>query len=264
MKYKRRKTNISKYITKTSNKDTKKVNFMSLKKRITISAFLFTVVFTLTKMNVIDQNTVKKVFKEDDILNKPANYITQNTDFADSVSSKIKLAYKKLLGKEDTSKTNAYAKKEISKQKEDASLEKEDNFASQEKEFNPINPCVGRISSEFGERVHPLNSEVSFHNGIDIAAQEGDEVRACFDGVVEISQYNDYSGNYIIIRHDNGYSSSYAHMSKLLVKEGTKLKTGDIIGLVGSTGAATGPHLHFEIRLENTPLNPEELINAKN
>jgi murein DD-endopeptidase MepM/ murein hydrolase activator NlpD len=126
--------------------------------------------------------------------------------------------------------------------------------------FLPSMPCDGELSSEFGERIHPLSGDSTFHNGIDIALDEGDPVTACFDGEVITSEYNDYSGNYVIIKHIDDYTSSYAHMSRLEVPVGTLVKKGDVIGLAGSTGSATGPHLHFEIRRGGTPLDPWKMI----
>ena len=126
--------------------------------------------------------------------------------------------------------------------------------------FSPSNPCPGRISSEFGERVHPLSNTSTFHNGIDIAGESNTPIRAAFDGTIITSEYNEYSGNYIVIDHSNGYTSSYAHLKECVSKKGDTIKKGQLIGYMGATGNATGPHLHFEIRLNGTPLNPMELI----
>ncbi len=128
--------------------------------------------------------------------------------------------------------------------------------------FSPSMPCEGEISSPFGQREHPLSGEGAFHNGIDIAIDSGTDIRAIEDGTIEKSTYNQYSGNFIVISHGGGYTSSYAHLRECKVNKGDKVKKGDIIGISGSTGMATGPHLHMEIRKDGTAVNPLELIAA--
>lgn len=126
--------------------------------------------------------------------------------------------------------------------------------------FSPVMPCKGEISSPFGKRVHPLSGEETSHNGIDIAIDSGTEVCAIEDGEVQKSEYNQFSGNYIVIAHKDGYTSSYAHLKETKVKTGDIVKKGDIIGISGSTGAVTGPHLHMEIRKDSSPIDPMTLI----
>lgn len=99
------------------------------------------------------------------------------------------------------------------------------------------------------------------HNGLDINLQTGDTVRAAFDGKVRYAQYNKGGfGNLVIIRHYNGLETYYAHLSKLLVKPNQPLKAGQVIGLGGSTGRSRGPHLHFEVRYKDKPLDPFAFI----
>ncbi len=126
--------------------------------------------------------------------------------------------------------------------------------------FSPSMPCPGEISSPFGEREHPVNGESNFHNGIDIAVDAGTEIKAIEDGIIQKSTYNQYSGNFVVIEHQDGYTSSYAHLRECKVTEGQSVKKGDIIGKSGSTGIATGPHLHMEIRKNSEPVNPLEMI----
>lgn len=265
MKYKRRRTKVSKYISRTDNNFKKNQKRRSLKKRSTVAVVLVIVLFTLTRFGVVNRSAVRSVFKENGIFDYPVNYVTDKLSFLNVAGEKITDFCAAVFKNDDNRKISVYAKQE---KKDDtnvaSSAAAEADSAAMASEtapiFQPINPCAGRISSDFGERVHPLSNEVSFHNGLDIAAAEGSEVRACFDGTIETSEYNESSGNYIIIRHDEQYTSSYAHMSKLLAVKGDTVKIGDVIGLVGSTGAATGPHLHFEIRQSGTPLNPKEVI----
>jgi murein DD-endopeptidase MepM/ murein hydrolase activator NlpD len=129
-----------------------------------------------------------------------------------------------------------------------------------------INPIkindISKISeSKFGYRFHPILHRILFHEGIDITAPTGTEVYATADGYISgIFYSNEGYGNYIEIDHKNGYKTIYAHLSKILVKMNQYVKRKDLIGLVGNTGLSTGPHLHWEIRLNNTPVNPENYM----
>ncbi|HHT48971.1 MAG TPA: peptidoglycan DD-metalloendopeptidase family protein [Firmicutes bacterium] len=114
----------------------------------------------------------------------------------------------------------------------------------------------GRISSLFGERVHPILKEKRFHNGLDIAVPSGTDVFAVDRGKVLISGWNGGYGYYIALDHGNGISTAYAHNSRLLVKEGEMVAQGQVIAKSGSTGLSTGPHLHFEVRIDGAPVDP--------
>ncbi|MBR1535477.1 MAG: M23 family metallopeptidase [Treponema sp.] len=117
------------------------------------------------------------------------------------------------------------------------------------------------ITSEFGYRTSPISGKWKFHAGIDLAAPVGTEVFACKHGLVAASSENhEVYGKYIDIRHDNATVSRYAHLSKIMVKKGERVSTGQTIGLVGTTGMSTGPHLHFEVRENGTPQDPLKAI----
>ena len=103
------------------------------------------------------------------------------------------------------------------------------------------------ISSLFGTRVHPVTGQVRFHQGTDLAAAEGTPVVAAFSGRVEIAGWLGGYGLIVVISHGDTHETRYAHLSEVLVKTGQEVRQGTVIGLVGSTGLATGPHLHFEI-----------------
>ena len=114
-----------------------------------------------------------------------------------------------------------------------------------------------RFSSPFGYRMHPIFHVIKFHTGIDLTARRGTPVYATGDGIIIRADYSSGGyGNIIIISHGFGYESYYAHLSKILVKPGQKVKRGDLIGLVGNTGRSTAPHLHYEIRINGKPVNP--------
>ncbi|MBD2176082.1 M23 family metallopeptidase [Pseudanabaena sp. FACHB-1998] len=111
--------------------------------------------------------------------------------------------------------------------------------------FPLISPSI--VSSIFGSRVHPVTGQVRFHQGTDLAAAEGTPVVAAFSGRVEIAGWLGGYGLIVVISHGDTHETRYAHLSEVLVKAGEEVKQGTVIGLVGSTGLATGPHLHFEL-----------------
>ncbi|TFW16183.1 M23 family metallopeptidase [Massilia arenosa] len=115
-----------------------------------------------------------------------------------------------------------------------------------------------RISSGFSMRVHPVLGEWKQHKGIDFAAALGTPIRASGDGTVDFQGVSSGYGNMVVLKHWNNYSTAYAHMSRFApgVRRGTKVHQGDIIGYVGATGWATGPHLHYEFRIGGTAVNP--------
>ena len=108
------------------------------------------------------------------------------------------------------------------------------------------------ITSLFGPRNHPITGKYSNHGGTDVRANYGTKIKAARGGVVMTSEYHWSYGNYVVVVHDNGTSTLYAHMSKRAVKEGQTVKQGQVLGYVGSTGSSTGNHLHYEIRTTNS------------
>jgi murein DD-endopeptidase MepM/ murein hydrolase activator NlpD len=114
----------------------------------------------------------------------------------------------------------------------------------------------GRVSSDFGWRRDPLSGTNRFHRGVDIAAAYGSEVPAAAEGKVVFSGTQGGYGNLVVVRHEGGTETRYAHLSQLDVREGDVIRAGAIVGRVGQTGRATGPHLHFEVRDEGQPVDP--------
>ncbi|MGM0603010.1 MAG: LysM peptidoglycan-binding domain-containing protein [Bacillota bacterium] len=121
-------------------------------------------------------------------------------------------------------------------------------------------PVMGRISSNFGWRNHPIKNSREFHNGLDIAVPTGTAVKAAASGTVKKSSWMTGFGRTIIIDHGNNVETLYAHNSRLLVSAGTEVKTGQKIALAGSTGLSTGSHLHFGVLLNGKPTNPADYL----
>ncbi len=136
------------------------------------------------------------------------------------------------------------------------------SYAVNELPFAHASPVAGYTSSGFGYRLHPLENKVKFHYGTDFAANSGTAVCAFADGTVLAAGQDDGYGNYVKIRHADGYTTLYGHCSKLLVRAGETVTMGQEIALVGATGKATGPHLHFELMRDGYYYNPEFYLAA--
>jgi murein DD-endopeptidase MepM/ murein hydrolase activator NlpD len=170
-----------------------------------------------------------------------------------------------LLNPEETEKINTLLEY-IDKLQREVKLESElftqlhDTYYAKEdsiKHMPTINPVLeGRITSVYGRRIHPVYHRPDNHEGIDISAKLGTPVYAAADGVVKQARRAIGYGNLIVIDHKMGYVTKYGHLHKMLVREGQPVKKGDRIGLVGKTGTATAPHLHYEIWFNNKHFNP--------
>jgi murein DD-endopeptidase MepM/ murein hydrolase activator NlpD len=117
-------------------------------------------------------------------------------------------------------------------------------------------PVKGAITSHYGNRADPFSGNAELHLGIDISALFNAQIHAPADGIVLYSERKAAYGNLIIIDHGNGLTTRYGHLSRSLVRVGQKIKRGETVGLVGTTGRTTAPHLHYEVRLNDRPVNP--------
>jgi murein DD-endopeptidase MepM/ murein hydrolase activator NlpD len=121
-------------------------------------------------------------------------------------------------------------------------------------------PVEGRVGSSFGERQDPINGEGAFHSGLDIDAPKGTPVRAAADGNVTDASMNAGYGREIILDHGHDVLTVYGHLSAMAVVPGQHVIRGQVIGYVGQSGRATGPHLHYEVRVHNVPVNPHKYL----
>ncbi len=121
-------------------------------------------------------------------------------------------------------------------------------------------PVPGLVTSKYGHRTDPVNGRKGFHSGVDMRGAYGQKILATADGTVKKAFRNGSYGKYVEINHGNGYSTKFAHMKKILVKRGDRVKRGQAIGIVGSSGRSTGPHLHYEVCFNNKPLNPSKFL----
>ncbi len=141
--------------------------------------------------------------------------------------------------------------------------ELEEKFVAQSRMLSStpsIAPVRGILTDGFGGRSDPFTREPGQHNAIDISSAVGQPIRSPADGIVVKAEWASGYGNVIYISHGYGYSTRYGHLSNFAVRPGQRIKRGDVIGYVGSTGRSTGPHLHYEVRVNNNPVNPLEYI----
>jgi murein DD-endopeptidase MepM/ murein hydrolase activator NlpD len=150
-----------------------------------------------------------------------------------------------------------------------ASLGAEDSGAARGMFSNPqidrtnvpsLWPVEGQITAGFGQRMDPFSGEGAFHAGVDISVPFGTKVRASADGIVLEAGPESGYGNEILIDHGFGMNTKYGHLSRIFVVVGQELKRGEVIGSVGMTGKTTGPHLHYEVHVHDTPVNPAKYL----
>jgi len=123
-----------------------------------------------------------------------------------------------------------------------------------------IKPVEGWITSKFGYRTSPFTGQKEFHSGIDISNKKGTKILATANGKISYAARKMYIGNLVVIDHGHGRLTRYGHLEKILVKRGQQVKRGDVIALLGNTGQSTGPHVHYEVKIDGTPVNPLNYI----
>lgn len=121
-------------------------------------------------------------------------------------------------------------------------------------------PVEGRLTSSFGERIDPFNGEGAFHSGVDISSPYGHAVVAPADGTVQFADFMSGYGRLVSLSHGHGLTTRYGHLSGFAVHPGQSVKRGQVIGYVGTTGRVTSPHLHYEVRINETPVNPHKYL----
>ena len=145
----------------------------------------------------------------------------------------------------------------------DEALDLLDRMKSEARRLPIANPSPGHsVSSTFGVRKDPLLGSPAMHSGMDFRAPMGSAARVTAAGTVTSAGWNGGYGRMVEVRHANGFSTRYGHLSKILVKEGQELSAGDVVGKVGSSGRSTGPHLHYEVRRNGDALNPVRFLKA--
>jgi murein DD-endopeptidase MepM/ murein hydrolase activator NlpD len=117
-------------------------------------------------------------------------------------------------------------------------------------------PVRGWITSSFGHRVSPFTGTLQMHEGLDICARTGTPVKATADGIVIYSGWKSEFGKTVTLDHGYGYRTRYAHLARILVNNGQRVSRGEVLGALGNSGRSTGPHLHYEVKLNGLPVDP--------
>ncbi len=186
-------------------------------------------------------------------------YRVQRGDTLERIADRYNTTTRRIKESNDLKDSNIFAGKRLEIPQLKIELpETSDHDESVSRDF--IWPVEGRITSGFSWRTHPVSNERQFHNGIDIAVPEGESIKAARSGEVLSSGWIRGYGKTITIDHGNGVITLYAHNSRLDVDPGERVSQGQQIALSGSTGLSTGPHLHFEIRIDGDPVNPKEYL----
>ncbi|MCW5212620.1 peptidoglycan DD-metalloendopeptidase family protein [Desulfobulbus sp. TB] len=193
-------------------------------------------------------------------LEKTAVRLNERSRMIESVMSRIGVDVK--VGKQRTANSGGPFIA-VDKKYSETLLTKSDKYIKTIKKMPLGYPVKGKVTSGFGPRSDPFNNRPAFHAGIDLKGKIGQKIKATADGVVKTSSYKKNGfGNYVILRHGNGYETVFGHLSKRLVKEGVKVQRGQVLGLLGNTGRSTGPHLHYEVRYNKEPINPKKYLSV--
>src|SRR5438552_11016016 len=131
------------------------------------------------------------------------------------------------------------------------------SFSFADSSYTPaIWPVLGHITDSFGERLDPSSGEGAFHTGVDVASDYGAPVHATADGIIAIAENHAGYGRLVVIDHGFGITTWYAHLSAFSAVAGARVKRGEVLGYTGISGRSTGPHVHYEVRMNNAPINP--------
>ncbi|MCI5113768.1 MAG: M23 family metallopeptidase [Candidatus Electrothrix sp. AW1] len=215
------------------------------------------------KQDVLEKTAVRLLDERSRMiksLEQTAVRLNERSRMIESVMSRIGVDVK--VGKQRTANSGGPFIA-VDKKYSEILLTKSDNYIETIKKMPLGYPVKGKVTSDFGPRSDPFNNRLAFHPGIDLKGKIGQKIKATADGIVKTSSYEKNGfGNYVILRHGNGYETLFGHLSKRLVKEGVKVQRGQVLGLLGNTGRSTGPHLHYEVRYNKEPINPNKYLSV--
>ena len=197
------------------------------------------------KSNLINKETIISDISNKRTKSESTKNNYRNEDNSENIEVKVIM--------DNENNQNDFEEEEIKMTKED--IRKLD--LSKIESYELYWPVVStKITSEFGNRMHPVLKENRFHRGVDISSVKGAAVNSGVKGIVTYAGVKGNYGNMIEVRRSDGLKVRYAHLSKIEVRVGQRIQEGDKIGEVGSTGMATGPHLHYEVLIEDIPVDP--------
>jgi murein DD-endopeptidase MepM/ murein hydrolase activator NlpD len=199
--------------------------------------------------------------EKQELLEKTAVRLDERSRMIESVMSRIGVDVK--VGRKKSTANSGGPFIAVDEKYSESLLTRSDNYIKTIRRMPLGYPMQGKLTSGFGRRSDPFNHRPAFHAGIDLKGNIGKEIKATADGIVETSSYDKNGfGNFVVLRHGNGYETLFGHMSKRLVKEGEKIQRGQLIGLMGNTGRSTGPHLHYEVHYKGEPINPKKYLSV--
>jgi murein DD-endopeptidase MepM/ murein hydrolase activator NlpD len=206
-----------------------------------------------------DLETTNLQLENVQLMNTAVSDLYERSELIESVMGTIGVKIKKTAAKQRQKNSGGpfVPDKEISY---DGLLQQVDDHLKTIRAIPLGRPVSGKISSRFGKRTDPVNKKKAIHEGVDIKGKRGNRILATASGKVIKAMKNGGYGNYVEIDHGNGYITVYGHMQNYLVKKGERIKQGQVIGQVGSTGRSTGPHLHYEIQLNKKPIDPAKFM----
>ena len=262
----RNRNTYSTYVENKENVSNKKKYklFKRMIIQIIICLLIYGMFYLVSNNNYIFSNEI--LSKTHEILSYDINFFKlyeKSRDNINSLINKWKEQNNKEINNEESNSevnienNNSEMKEEKKKETSKTQMEKDVQFIKEKYKF--VKPLNGKITSNFGTREVLINGMTADHKGIDISAKQGTKIKAAIDGQVEEASKNSQYGKFIKIKNED-VLTVYAHCKKIKVSKGNKVKKGDVIATVGATGVATGPHLHFEIRLDNRYINPEFII----
>ncbi len=256
-------------ITISDIRESKSYNVHQIIKKVIIYAILVTVGLLITGSvfiwllstkveGLVDKKELmtqdyKDLEYENNLL---AKRILQKSEDLDAISDKVN-DIEELMGLKFSEKLNLFERIDLAK----ITTQQKQNMLRQIPSGSPIE--FKGVTSKFGWRQHPILKKKEFHSGLDMKAKMNTKVYAPADGVVEYARKHKKSGygNLIIISHNYGFKTLYGHLNKVKVKTGDIVKKGDLIAQTGNTGLSSGPHLHYEVKYINMPLEPMNFIN---
>ena len=211
-----------------------------------VCGFLILLIFIAGKLSPATFEFLKKEYREIMSVNMSAN------DFLHSAKGVMNTTVQ---NKENEDEQNGKGGEDY--EKSDSAVAVMGSLGTNE---NIITPVHGKITSPYGYRTNPISGKYGLHTGVDIAAKEGTSIVAAYNGVIKETGYGEKKGNFVLMEHPDGTETLYCHCSEILVTEGSVIRAGEAIALIGNTGWSTGPHLHFEIHINGSAVDPLDYL----
>ncbi len=216
----------------------------------------------VTQLNSMESQKKDMINKLGSEKKKNQDEVSELVAFSESARNEIDSFIREQINKDKNNNSSNNSNSNNSSNNSNNSSNNSNNNSSQtDNSSGYLRPTSGPITCPYGPRIHPITGAKGFHTGVDIGAGFGAPIKASKGGQVVFAGSNYIYGNMIILSHGNGVQTVYAHASSLSVSAGQQVKQGQVIARVGSTGMSTGPHLHFEIRINGNTVNPMSYIN---